>query len=145
MRVAIADTQGAAHAVARHAAPPVSVVPEGQLDAALRSLPIAALRLPEAMVQALHRLGFERIGALADAPRAPLARRFGPVLLLRLDQAFGRVAEPIVPVVPPETIQHRFAFAEPLQTAEAFAGVNARLVAAVCAMLERGRAGRSPL
>ncbi len=143
VRAAIADTPGAAHAVARHAAPPVSVVPEGQLDAALRPLPIAALRLPEAMLQALHRLGFERIGALADAPRAPLARRFGPMLLLRLDQAFGRVAEPIVPVVPPEIIQHRIPFAEPLLTAEAFAGVNVRLVAAVCAMLERaGQGGR---
>jgi protein ImuB len=44
-------------------------------------------------------------------------------------------------VVPPALIQARLAFVEPLLTAEAFASVNVRLVAAVCADLERAGLG----
>ena len=67
---------------------------------ALAELPIAALRLPADLVDGLRRLGFDRIGELAAQPRAPLALRFGPELGRRLDQAYGRLAEPITPVLP---------------------------------------------
>jgi hypothetical protein len=68
------------------------------------------------MAAELRLLGFERIGPLAAAARAPLARRFGPLQLTRLDQMAGRVFEPIIPVVPEERIQARLAFVEPLLT-----------------------------
>jgi protein ImuB len=42
----------------------------------------------------LRRLGFKRVGALIDAPRAPFAARFERELLRRLDQALGRATEP---------------------------------------------------
>ena len=38
-----------------------------------------------------------RIAALAALPRAAVARRFGPGVLTRLDQALGRLAEPVSP------------------------------------------------
>jgi protein ImuB len=39
------------------------------------------------MLESLRVLGFDRIGELAEKPRAVLALRFGPELGRRLDQA----------------------------------------------------------
>jgi len=122
-RAGLADTPGAAHAVARHGTGTVAIIaPGGQADA-LALLPLRALRIADEMAGSLHRLGFDLIGQLCTTPRGPLARRFGDTLLLRLDQAMGRVAEPIRPVLPPETISVRRTFVEPIATAEAFATV----------------------
>lgn len=140
-RAAVADTPGAAHALARYAAGPVTVIAPGETAAALAPLAVAALRLPEATIDGLHRLGLDHIGALAAAPRAPLARRFGPHLLHRLDQAFGRVPEPIMPMALPELIRARQGFAEPLLTAEALARAIGLLARAVCDRLLRAGQG----
>ena len=140
-RAAMADTPGAAHALARYGAAPRSIVSEGGSAAAMAGLPIAALRLDAATVTALRRLGFETVAALEATPRAPLARRFGAGVLLRLDQAAGRVAEPITPVIPPGIPSARLAFPEPLLTAEAFATVIGHLVRHVCAGLEASLQG----
>jgi len=134
-RGAVADTPGAAHAVARHG--PGGVVPVGQHAEAIAALPLAALRLVAESVTALHRLGFDRVAHLDRLPRAALARRFGPHLLLRLDQAHGRVAEPILPLVPEELLQHRVAFLEPLLTADALSQAIRHLVVPLCAAMER--------
>lgn len=133
-RAAIADTPGAAHALARYSS--MAVAPPGGAPAALAPLPVAALRLGEDEVALLRRLGLDTIGALAALPRAPLARRLGAGVVRRLDQALGRVAEPITPVVPPDTPQARLAFPEPLLTAESFFAVITRLVRRVCRALE---------
>ncbi len=74
---ALADTPGAAHAIARHARAHATVVPQGATMAALSGLPVAGLRLDAGTVAGLRRLGFKFIGQLADTPRAPLVRRFG--------------------------------------------------------------------
>ena len=140
-KAAIADTPGAAHALARHADAPVTVVPPGGTAAAIGPLPVASLRLAEDAVATLRRLGLDRVADLAALPRAPLARRFGAAVVQRLDQALGRVAEPITPVVPPGTPQARLAFPEPLLNAESFVAVIARLVRRVCRTLEHGGLG----
>jgi protein ImuB len=140
-RAAIADTPGAAHAIARHGGTEITIVPPGGTAAALAVLPIRALRLTDEVVATLHRLGLTRIGQLMTAPRAPLARRFGASLLRRLDQALGQVFEPIVPLDPPELISRRLPFVEPLSTAEAFSAVIARLARSVCRRLERAGLG----
>ena len=138
-RAAIADTPGAAHAMARCGGE--AVVPQGGVTEALAPLPVAALRLESDTAAALRTLGLERIGQLAAAPRGPLARRFGATLLTRLDQALGRVMEPITPVVPRAAVQHRLGFVEPLLTAEAFATVIDTLTETVCAALDRAGLG----
>ena len=145
-RVAVADTPGAAHAAARFIAlaQPV-VVPSGGIADVLAGLPVVALRLPADIVERLHRLGFERIGPLMSAARAPLARRFGAALLTRLDQALGRVPEPIVPVAPRAAIQRRLMFAEPLSTPEALSRAIRMLAEGVCADLEHAGEGASRL
>ncbi|SFK82289.1 protein ImuB [Methylocapsa palsarum] len=131
-RAALADSWGAAHALARFAARPVLVIPAGESAKAIFDLPVRALRLPNAMVDNLRVLGFQSIGELAATPRAPLALRFGPELGRRLDQALGRLAEPIIPVRPPDLIAVRRAFAEPIGAAETIARYTGLLVAALC-------------
>ncbi|HET6305595.1 MAG TPA: DNA polymerase Y family protein [Rhodopila sp.] len=136
-RASVADTPAVAHAVARFGEG--GVVPPGA--AVMADFPVEALRLPADILAELRLLGFERVGPLAAAARAPLVRRFGALLALRLDQAAGTVFEPITPVVPPALIQARLTFVEPLLTAEAFAAVIGRLVGMVCGELERAGQG----
>src|SRR6202165_5688917 len=110
-RAAIADTRGAAHALARFAARPSLVVPERESAERIKPLPIAALRLAPDMVDDLRRLGFERVSDLMATPRAPLTLRFGPELGRRLDQATGRTGEPIEPVRTPDLAEAQQIFA----------------------------------
>jgi protein ImuB len=142
-RAAIADTAGAAWATARYAKAAVTLVPAGETVAALRPLPVAALRLDGETIAGLTRLGFDRIDQLLDAPRAPLTLRFGREVLRRIDQALGRLSEPIEPIAPPDMVAARLAFPEPVLTPEALSGVIARLTSLVCVELEqRAEGGR---
>ena len=141
-RIAIADTPGAAwalaHFVARDA---VLICPPGQHAAALAPLPIPALRVDPAAVELLRRLGVEQIGPLAAMPRAPLARRFGGALVTRLEQALGTLPEPLDPVVPREAISVQRRFVEPVATAEGIAHWIGALVPELCAALEAAGLG----
>ena len=138
-RLALADTPGAAHALARHGA--TCVVPPGEHRAALDRLPTRALRLHAGAVATLRRLGFDTIGALLRVPRAPLSRRLGPDVCRRLDQATGATPEPIVPIVPAETLQHRLCFVEPLLTAEALGTAITHLLEPLCTRMEQAGQG----
>ncbi len=140
-RAAISDTPGAAHALARHADTPVTIAPPGGTQAAIAPLPIASLRLDGPAAATLRRLGLETVASLLALPRAPFARRLGAGVLLRLDQAMGRVAEPITPLTPPGTPEARMAFPEPLLTAESFCAVITRLVRRICRTLEHAGLG----
>ena len=133
---ALADSWGAAHAFARYVARPVIVVPPGEGAKAVLRLPIAALRLPKDMVESLRVLGLDRIGEVAEMPRAPLALRFGPELGRRLDQAMGRITEPIDPVRSPDVIEVRRIFAEPIGAAETITRYTGKCVVQLCEILE---------
>lgn len=138
VRLGLADSLGAAWALARHgegrAAP-------GQGPRALAPLPVAALRLDEATSVGLQRLGLRRIGDLDAAPRAPLARRFGPGLLTRLDQALGRQPEPLAPEPDPPGYAVRLTLPEPIGlTADVMAGTE-RLLRALCDRLTARETG----
>lgn len=103
-QLAIAPTVGAAWALARYGGASSVRVGMNGLGARLAMLPIESLRLSPATVLLLGRLGLKSMGALAQVPRMPLARRFttdDPSLnpLTRLDQALGRLSEPVVPHV----------------------------------------------
>ncbi|MGO9233919.1 MAG: Y-family DNA polymerase [Methylocella sp.] len=135
-RAALAGSWGAAHALARFAARPTIVIPPGKSAKAILDLPIGALRLPKDMVDGLRVLGFAIVSELAATPRAPLALRFGPEPGRRLDQALGRISEPIDPVRPPDLIEVRRAFAEPIAAAETIARYTGELVVQLCQALE---------
>ena len=135
-RAATAATWGAAHALARYVAGPTVVVAYDKTAAALSDLQVKALRLPADMVDALGRLGFDRIGELEAQPRAPLALRFGPELTRRLDHTYGRTTEVIEPVAAPELMQVQRVFAEPIGAPETLARYTLKLVQALCSALE---------
>jgi protein ImuB len=86
-----------------------STAPRGTL---LGPLPLAALRLSVEILETLAELGFETIADLFALPREQLRSRFGPLLLLRLDQALGAARETFTPVDPPPnfTVEHAFEF-----------------------------------
>ena len=144
-RAAIAETPGVAHAVARFSGEVQAVVPADGLRAALVPLPVHALRLPPEVIDGLRRLGFDQVGDLTAAPRAPLVKRFGAVIALRLAQALGEQFESIQPLTPPDVIERRLMFVEPLSTAEAFAAVLEKLMRFVCRRLERASLGARQL
>lgn len=138
-RIAIADTPGAAWALARFQGD--ANCPPGAHAAALAPLPIEALRIETKHSELLRRLGVETIGQLAAMPRAPLVRRFGSGLAARLLQALGDLPEPLDPVVPLEAIAVARRFAEPIQTAEAIAHWLGALVPELAAALEAAGLG----
>jgi protein ImuB len=135
-RAAMAGTWGAAHALARYVANPTTIVGSEQSGRAIAHLPTRALRLAGGMPEALGKMGIDTIGEIEAKPRAPLALRFGPELTRRLDQAYGRAAEPIEPVDTPEMVQVRRAFAEPISAPETLARYTLQLVEALCDALE---------
>lgn len=144
-RGAIAGTWGAAHAAARFLPHAVTVTPPGAEEALLAPLPIAALRLDAGLVSDMQALGFERVRDLLGQPRAPLALRFGPEPGRRLDQALGRLVEPIDPVRPPECVEASRMFADPIGAAETIARHIGKLVVSLCGELERKGLGARSL
>jgi protein ImuB len=136
-RAAMAGTPGCAHAVARFGTAAITIVPPAGAAAAMARLPVPALRVAPETAEALGRLGFDTVGQLMAAPRAPLTRRFGATALRRLDQALGRVPEPIEPILPPDLCRVRQSFPEPVCTPEDLGRVIEILAAALCEKLHR--------
>lgn len=143
-RIAVADTPGAAHAVSRFARKAIAIVPRGGAVQAIAPLPVEALRLDAQAEQACRRFGLDRVADLLPMPRGPLARRLGRGAVLRLDQAIGRAAEPIEPVVIEETPVAERRLLEPVVTPEAIAQVISDLVGDLVGTLrERGLGARA--
>ncbi len=115
-RIAIADTIGAAWALARFA--PLGeravILPAGETRTGLARLPVEALRLDPATAQGLRRVGLKQVGDLYAMPRAALARRFGQGVVLRLDQVLGDLSEPLSPLGEAPIRRVRLSFAEPI-------------------------------
>jgi protein ImuB len=132
VRPGLADTPGAAWAVARAVASrrlAGRIIAPGDTAAGLAGLPVAALRLLPETVTLLKRLGLKSIGDLMHLPRPGLERRFkskeaAAAVLTRLDQALGALDEPARALMPPPRFAVRQNFAEPLVSSE---GVMATL------------------
>jgi protein ImuB len=129
-RIAIADTLGAAWALARFAANGGHVIlPPGEIRAGLAPLPVEALRLDPVTARGLRRVGLQRIGELSAMPRDALARRFGDAVMRRLDQALGHLPEPLSPLGEPPVRRVRLSFAEPIADPADLSRATERLVA----------------
>lgn len=143
-RVAVADTPGAAYALARFGASECARAAPGQTAQALAPLPVAALRLAPAALVAARKFGFERIADLLPVARGPLARRLGLAAITRLDQALGAVAEPIAPREDAVVPQVERRLLEPIGTAEAIEQVMADLLGDLALVLQaQGLGARS--
>lgn len=146
-RAAVADTPGAAWAVARFGAScdesggSVAVVPAGAAADALAGLPVAALRLAPAVADGLAGLGLRSVGDLYGIPRAPLTARFGDAVTKRLDQALGRIREPISPLRPPPVRHERLELVEPVGRREDIDCGLEHLLGRLCRRLAQDHAG----
>jgi len=112
VRLAIADTAGAAWGLANYGSQTIAKPKEHKV--LLEPIALKALRLPCDTTVELMRVGFKTIGCLLACPRAPLAARFGSEVLQRLDQALGRVDEVLSPLQPVPELIHEKRFAEPI-------------------------------
>ncbi len=137
VRLGLADTAGAAWALAHFAADGALVAP-GAAAAALAGLPPAALRWPPDAAAQAERLGLGTLEQIFALPRGPFAKRFGAEALLRLDQALGRAGEALAFRRPPTPWVARLAFAEPISAPEDLTRVCADITRALCARLEAG-------
>ncbi|MBB5712741.1 Y-family DNA polymerase [Sphingomonas xinjiangensis] len=143
-RVAVADTAGAAHALARFGPGDIIRVEPGATAQAISPLPIAALRLAPTALAAARKFGFERVADLLPVARGPLARRLGLPAITRLDQALGAVAEPITPREDAEVPHVERRLLEPIGTAEAIEQVMGDLLRDLAEVLQaRGLGARS--
>lgn len=140
-RAAIASTAGAAWAAARFARG--AILEAGAEAAFLRDLPLSALRLDAAACAGLESVGLRTVGAILEAPRAPLARRFGRLPLTRLDQALGHAEEALSPRLPVAALSVERALAEPVQRVEDIEELVFMLATTARASLEaRGEGAR---
>jgi protein ImuB len=141
VRLALAETAGTAWAVSHYARAPLTIVSAGGEQDVLSPLPIEGLRLASETALTLRRLGFKRIGALIDKPRAPFAARFEKELLLRTDRALGRASEPLRFLAAPPVYVETRSLLEPISTEDAILVVAARLMQALVPKLEADGVG----
>ncbi len=140
-RAAVADSWGAAHALARFSRQATLIASPGDSRRLVLGLPITALRLAADISGDLDALGFETIADLLNQPRAPLVHRFGLDFGLRLAQALGEAIEPIDPVVLPDVVCVRRVFAEPIGAPETIARYTEKLTVQLCDALENRALG----
>jgi len=114
VRVGIAETVGAAWAVAHARRSTLNIIACGEVREALQPLPIESLRLPQASVMTLHQLGVRRVRQLLALPRKEIPSRFSKELLTRIDQALGDREEKVHPLKPPEVLQERWEHEYPI-------------------------------
>lgn len=136
VRAAIADTIGAAWAVARYGKNSL-IVESGRQAEALCSLPPEALRLETSTLQRMEKLGFRRIGQFISIPQLNLRRRFGDSLLHRLGQALGTVPETLQPVRPAPVYLERLPCLEPIRTATGIEIALKHLLEMLCERLSK--------
>ncbi len=161
VRCAVADTWGAAWALAHYGAlhsleraalgtsavapsvwcdggPLTSgwlIAAEGTGLALAEQLPIEALRLPAAAADVLAALGLCTVGSLAKLPRAAVAARLGSVVLRRLDQLEGGLTEVVAPEPEVHRVSAEWVLEHPLADFAMLTAVLARLVDEVAAAL----------
>ena len=139
-RLAVADTIGAAWAVARFGQGS-NILKSGMHTEALLALPPAALRLETETVERLTKLGLREISQFITMPYPTLKRRFGAHFMTRLHQALGQEEEIIQPVQPIVPYSERLPCIEPIVTATGIEMALQRLLETLCSRLQREQKG----
>ncbi len=142
-RIGLAPNFGAAWAVAHCLAGPSApvVVPQDKLTSTLDPLPVEALRLTPKILSTLHELGLRTIRQVRSLDRSTLPARFGPLLLQRLDQAFGAEFEQLDPERPLEAFLVEWAGEFPIVDPEGMQVVSRELVEQLLSRLKPHRLG----
>lgn len=146
-RIALADTMGAARAMAKCGDALLSIIPPGQTAhmQALAPLPIQALAPDHATYANLKSVGLTSIGDLKRASRSALRRRYERDLLAAYDQALGYLAEPFEPLLPPATYREMRQCVEPLVSFGDLCEAANRLCAPLARQLEQAGLGATRL
>jgi protein ImuB len=140
VQAAMADTIGAAWAIARFGRGSM-VVESGKHQEVIKALPPESLRLDDESVIRLRKLGLLRVGQLINLGRTALRRRFGPTLLIRLDQSLGKAIEAIHAVLPEEPYSERLPCLEPISTATGIEIALDNLLMQLCFRLRQDQKG----
>jgi protein ImuB len=123
----------------------VRILARDGIEDALSPFSIAVLRLSDENVVTLHELGVQTIGQLLALPRKGLSSRFGPGLLLRIDQVLGSAAELIRPHHPPPAFQAEWLLEHPTQRQEEVESILQQLVERLAAQLSQRQEGATRL
>ena len=140
VRMSLADTPGAAWALAHHGGACTLVEPDAT-SVALAPLPVEALRIGDEAAELCRRLGLTTIGALYPLPRRTLAARFGLAAVTRLAQARGEEDEPLPFRRFEAPLRETLSFAEPIARTEDVEGAFGMVIERLCARLERDGKG----
>lgn len=151
-RAGISDTIGSAWGIAHYAFAPRArrcqwidqirsesiIVPRGQIASMLGPLSVEALRLPETVVETLHELGIHQIDDVEAVSRERWMSRFGPELLLRLDQMMGRANEVLAPEEPPPELEASWGLEFPVIQTDAVVKMVGRLLESLIPQVRLG-------
>ncbi|MBN1510561.1 MAG: DNA polymerase Y family protein, partial [Phycisphaerae bacterium] len=140
-RAALADTAGAAWALAHAHYEQTIIAGPGRGSAAIAPLPVWSLRVDARVVAMLRGVGVETVEALLHLPRASVAARFGDGLLRRLDEALGAVAEVLVPFRPMPAVTCSLRFGRATTRQDVLFEAFQRLLEEFCAELAQRGAG----
>ena len=141
VEIAIANTIGAAQAIAQFGVPS-GIEPENSRSISilhqeekLEALPVHALRLKGWITETLEQLGIQTIGQLLKLPRASLSARFGKEIHQRLDQLNGKLAEPIIARNSPAKFHAEQLLDYPTSDYETIQIITERLIEKLCKQL----------
>jgi protein ImuB len=140
IRTAMADTPGAAWAIARFGKN-TCVIDKGLHMQALLSLPPQSLRLEADTIERLHKLGLHQVNDFIAIPRTALRRRFGQSLIQQLNRALGYEEEILQPVLPVEAYQERLTCLEPIVTITGIEIALKHLLEILCKRLQNEEKG----
>ena len=136
VRIGLADTRGAAWALAHYGDEGARVAAPGRMLERIGALPVAALRLEDKANVALQRLGVRSVADLCALPRAAVSRRFGREVLMRLDQALGDQPEQISPLAELPHYGVRMTLPEPIGLSRDVLAGAERLLERLCDKLK---------
>lgn len=142
---AVAPTPGAAWALAVTNGRTPKIVDPATLRDALLPLPVATLRVANAIVTNLQHLGLRTIGDVLALDRAQLPARFGSTLLKRIDQLTGDLPEPLVGLVYETPITARMEFDSPVDAQEHLGLIYEKLLSQILPDLVRRNRGARQL
>lgn len=133
-KAAMADTIGCAWALARYGREKITE-PGKQIEALL-PLPPEALRLEAQTSDRLYKLGLRQIKSFISMPQSSLKRRFGPLIIQRMNQATGKEEEFIQPLLQAEPYQERLPCLEPISGITGIEIALEKLLQQVCRRLQ---------
>lgn len=139
-RISIADTIGAAWAIARFGNEK-TIIESGQQKNAILKLPPSSLRIEPETTERLHKLGLNQVNQFINLPRHALLRRFGQSFLSRIDQSIGFEEEFIQPVEPVTIYQERLPCLEAIVTATGIEIALRQLLEILCDRLRKEEKG----